>query len=77
MIYLQDDDDNMSVTPMMDMTYCHIVGSVRSYNQKRNIMILTISPVTDLNRLTTHLLEVIHMAFHSKKIEQMVKFFLF
>ncbi|KAB7505810.1 Replication protein A subunit [Armadillidium nasatum] len=62
-----DQDRNSS---LMEMTYCKVIGSLRTQREKKHIMIFNIVPVIDLNRITTHLLEVLHT---SAKIQEIQK----
>ncbi|XP_027231867.1 replication protein A 32 kDa subunit [Penaeus vannamei] len=65
----QEGGDDGSKGPLMEMTYCRIAGSVRSHQGKRNLMVFRIVPITDLNFITTHILEVIHAQLKLQHIE--------
>nr|XP_053647373.1 replication protein A 32 kDa subunit-A-like [Cherax quadricarinatus] len=45
---------------LMEMTYCRVSGAIRSQMGKRHIIVFRIAPITDINLITTHILEVIH-----------------
>lgn len=45
---------------MRENTYVRICGNIRSFGGKRSVIAFKMMPVTDLNELTTHILEVIH-----------------
>lgn len=47
-------------TSLMEMTYCRVSGAIRFQMGKRNLIVFRILPLTDLNLITTHLLEVMH-----------------
>jgi len=66
-----NEDDNDSRANLMENTYCRLAGSVRSHQGKRNLMIFKISPVTDLNRITTHILQVMHTQLKLENISKM------
>jgi len=50
-----------------DGVYVRIVGSLRSFNNKRNIVAFRIQPLTDFNELTYHFLEVIYVHLFNTK----------
>lgn len=66
-----NEDDNDSRAALMENTYCRLAGSVRSHQGKRNLMIFKISPVTDLNRITTHILQVMHTQLKLENVSKM------
>lgn len=53
--------------PMKQDTYVRVYGHLRSFNNKRNVVAFKILPVTDMNELTTHLLETIHSHMYLDK----------
>ncbi|XP_042869677.1 replication protein A 32 kDa subunit-A-like [Penaeus japonicus] len=65
----QEGGDDGSKGPLMEMTYCRVAGSIRSHQGKRNLMVFRIVPITDLNFITTHILEVIHTQLKLQHIE--------
>lgn len=65
------EDDNEHRASLMENTYCRLAGSVRSHQGKRNLMIFKIAPVTDLNRITTHILQVMHTQLKLENISKM------
>ncbi|CAL4069026.1 unnamed protein product [Meganyctiphanes norvegica] len=67
------DDDDGSRSALMENTYCRLAGSVRSHQGKRNLMIFKIAPVTDLNLITTHILQVMHSQLKLENISRMQK----
>ena len=73
MIILQDDDDSSPKVPIIENSYCKAVGSVRSYQGKRNLVVFSITQLDNLNRLTTHILEVIHFMLKDKQPKSMVR----
>lgn len=52
--------DSEKVTAMRENTYVRVSGHVRSFGGKRNVTSFRIEPITDMNELTCHILEVIH-----------------
>ena len=45
---------------MEENTYVRVYGHLRSFNNKRNVVAFRVLPLTDMNELTTHLLETVH-----------------
>jgi len=68
-----NEDDDGSRAALMENTYCRLAGSVRSHQGKRNLMVFKISPVTDLNLITTHILQVMHTQLKLENIAKMQK----
>jgi len=66
-----NEDDDGSRASLMENTYCRLAGSVRSHQGKRNLMIFKITPVTDLNLITTHILQVMHTQLKLENIAKM------
>ncbi|KAF4519174.1 hypothetical protein B566_EDAN008237 [Ephemera danica] len=52
--------ENSEKQPMVEGIYCRMVGSVRSQEGSRYLMLLQVEPMTNANHLTEHLLAVIH-----------------
>lgn len=52
--------DEDRTIPMRENTYVRVYGNVRSFNNLRSVVAFKIAPITDMNELTTHLLEVVH-----------------
>ncbi|KAJ8032909.1 Replication protein A 32 kDa subunit [Holothuria leucospilota] len=52
-------------------TYVKIIGSIRSFSGKLTVSPFKIIPLTDLNEITVHMLEVVHAHMYlTKKINQ-------
>lgn len=66
-----NEDDDGSRAALMENTYCRLAGSVRSHQGKRNLMIFKIAPITDLNLITTHILQVMHTQLKLENISKM------
>jgi len=66
-----NEDDDGSRAALMENTYCRLAGSVRSHQGKRNLMIFKIAPITDLNLITTHILQVMHSQLKLENISKM------
>ncbi|CAH1773961.1 unnamed protein product [Owenia fusiformis] len=47
------------VSPMMENTYVRVYGNLRSFQGKQNITAFKVLPITDMNELTSHILETI------------------
>ncbi|XP_033738564.1 replication protein A 32 kDa subunit-B-like [Pecten maximus] len=52
--------DSERVSAMQENTYVRVSGHVRSFGGKRNVVAFRMIPLTDMNELTCHILEVIH-----------------
>ncbi|KAL3869242.1 hypothetical protein ACJMK2_041949 [Sinanodonta woodiana] len=69
--FVDNDDtvpDNEKVQAMRENTYVRVCGNVRAFGGKRNIVAFKITPVTDMNELTYHILEVIHSSVALSKM---------
>lgn len=66
-LWLEDGADNFGGPPVVVNTYCRIYGSVRSQNNGKTIMLFKLEPVSSVNEVTTHLLEVLHARYMSEK----------
>jgi len=59
-----DNDENTPEeereVPARENMYVRVHGHVRSFQGKHHVMAFKISPITDMNELTTHMLEVVH-----------------
>ncbi|XP_050402173.1 replication protein A 32 kDa subunit-B isoform X1 [Patella vulgata] len=59
-----DNDESLPaeerVPSMRENTYVRICGHVRSFGGKRSVVAYNMSPITDMNELTCHMLEIIH-----------------
>lgn len=49
-------------------TYVRVFGFLREQNEKKHILVVKILPVTDLNELTSHLLEVTFVTLKAEKM---------
>ncbi|KAK4288737.1 hypothetical protein Pmani_038252 [Petrolisthes manimaculis] len=54
---------------LMEMTYCRAAGTMRTHQGKRHLMAFQITPVTDLNVITNHVLSVIHAGLKLQQIQ--------
>ncbi|XP_052774059.1 replication protein A 32 kDa subunit-B-like [Mya arenaria] len=52
--------DEERIQSMRENTYVRVRGTVRSFGGKKSITASKITPVTDMNELTYHILEVVH-----------------
>nr|CAD7200408.1 unnamed protein product [Timema douglasi] len=67
--WVDADSDEDSPVAVMESNYYRVYGSLRSQAGKRHVTLFKILPLTDLNELTSHILEVTHCTLKS---EQMV-----
>lgn len=49
-------------------TYVRVYGSLREQHQKKHILIMKIEPISDLNELTSHLLEVMFVDLKAERL---------
>lgn len=56
--------------------YVRVHGHVRAFAGKRNVAAFRVVPLTDMNELTSHLLEVIYAHAHWTKGQAMVRVYL-
>ncbi|KAF9549896.1 replication factor A protein 2 [Mortierella hygrophila] len=57
--YPSDHDDPEEVNSILLNTYARIVGTVKIFNQKQYIQVHSIRPITNMNEVTYHNLEVL------------------
>ncbi|XP_078039246.1 replication protein A 32 kDa subunit-like [Augochlora pura] len=65
--WLEAEKSSSSPTFKID-TYVRVYGHLREQNDVPHILMLKMMPMTELNELTTHLLEVMYIALKSKKM---------
>ena len=51
---------------IVEGSYVRIHGTVRMFNESKNVMCLTVEPITDFNELTSHYLQCIHVHLERK-----------
>lgn len=59
----------------MENTYAVMIGSIRNtsaQHNQRHIMVFQIFPVTDLNDVTAHTLQIVYISLKSEDLEQQV-----
>ncbi|OAQ34883.1 replication protein A, subunit RPA32 [Linnemannia elongata AG-77] len=68
--YPSDHDDPEEVNSILLNTYARIVGTVKMFNQKQYIQVHSIRPVTNMNEVTYHNLEVltVHVSATRSKV---------
>nr|XP_002740859.2 PREDICTED: replication protein A 32 kDa subunit-like [Saccoglossus kowalevskii] len=70
--WVDSDDSSGDVDgaqPIPENTYVRVIGQLRSFGGKRNISAFKVRPLTDLNELTMHLLEVVHSHMYIEKAQ--------
>ena len=55
---------------MRENTYVRVHGHVRAFQDKRNVAAFRVLPLTDMNELTTHMLEVVHCHLYLTKSQK-------
>ncbi|KAG8228322.1 hypothetical protein J437_LFUL007040 [Ladona fulva] len=69
--FIESSESGETSSPtVMENSYYRVIGSVRMMQGKPHVMALQLYPLAELNELTTHLLEVIHLQVKSKKLQQ-------
>jgi len=62
-VWLEADDQNLFLRELrrtwQPHTYVRVVGHLRSFQQKRNVVAFRVQPLADPNELTLHLLDVV------------------
>lgn len=64
-LWLEEGDSN--IPQVVVNTYARVYGSVRNQNGARVIMIFRLAPLSSINELTTHLLEVLNARFKAEE----------
>lgn len=69
--HFMDNDENTppeeQTVAMRENSYVRVCGNIRSFNNKRSLVTFRIVQLTDMNELTSHILEVIYSHLHLKK----------
>nr|CAD7600019.1 unnamed protein product [Timema genevievae] len=66
--WVDADSDEDSPVAVMESNYYRVYGSLRSQAGKRHVTLFKILPLTDLNELTSHILEVTHCTLKSEQM---------
>lgn len=67
--WLEDSDGGNANAPQIILnTYCRVYGTVRTQNDRKTVMLFKIEPVTTINEVTTHLLEVLNARYTAEKL---------
>ncbi|XP_076044142.1 replication protein A2 [Oratosquilla oratoria] len=66
-----DSETENQTNTIMENSYARLIGSVRTQQGKKHLMIFKIQPLTNLNLLTTHILEAMHSKLKLSKISKM------
>ncbi|KAL8570701.1 hypothetical protein ACOMHN_039136 [Nucella lapillus] len=61
--------DEQREEPVRENTYARICGHVRSFQGKRNVVAFKVTPVTDMNEVTCHMLEIIRAHAAANMVE--------
>ncbi|XP_012253595.2 replication protein A 32 kDa subunit [Athalia rosae] len=61
--------DKSAQEPAIEVnTYVRVYGSLREQHQEKHILVMRMRPITNLNELTSHLLEVIYVALKGERL---------
>ncbi|CAL8085383.1 unnamed protein product [Calicophoron daubneyi] len=67
--FFVEDEDVASgrSAPLRELSYVRVEGHVRNFQGTKHIIAFRVSPVTDMNELTTHMMEIIYVRMlHAK-----------
>jgi len=67
-LYSQDSTNEQNV--LCENTYGRVVGALRTLKGQKYLIIFKSSPVTDMNEVTCHILEVIQTRMKLKKLKE-------
>lgn len=62
--------DGSDVSTIMENTYVSVVGTARTQQGRKHVMIFKIQPLYDINQITTHILQVIKTPFALEAINK-------
>ncbi|XP_070556465.1 replication protein A 32 kDa subunit-like [Ptychodera flava] len=65
-----DAGDSEKSRPIPENTYVRVIGQLRTFGGKRNISAFKVQPLTDLNELTMHMMEVLHSHMYVDKAQK-------
>jgi len=68
--YVGTDGDSSEPTMLAEATYGRVVGALRKMKGQKYVIIFKTAPVTDLNEITCHMLEVIQTRMKLKKLKE-------
>ena len=57
----------------MENTYCRVHGTFKTHQGNKQLLALHVEPITDLNWVTAHMLEVVHAALYLESIKTNVR----
>lgn len=57
-----------NLPPVKEGSYVRVYGIIRDHDNKKNVMIMKMLPVVDVNEITTHLLECIQSRTESESL---------
>lgn len=60
-LWLEQDSESQAKLPVQEGVYCRVFATIRNQNSEKLLMILKIAPITSINEITTHLIEVLHV----------------
>jgi len=66
-MYVEGDTD--ATVPVIENTYCVVLGSIRSTDENKHLMIFNIYPITDINEVYEHILAVSHAMLKADNME--------
>ncbi|XP_017784903.1 PREDICTED: replication protein A 32 kDa subunit [Nicrophorus vespilloides] len=67
-LWLETDNDKLPT--VLEGRYVQIYGTLRSINGEKSVMIFNLSQVKNINMITTHLLEMIHVRLVAEKMSK-------
>lgn len=68
--YWLEEGDTFKTPDVMINNYARVYGTIRSHGGKKTLMIFKMLPVTILNEVTTHLLEVLNSRYKAEEFSK-------
>ena len=68
--YWLEEGDALKSPDVMVNNYTKIFGTTRRHDGKKTLMVFKMVPLTDINELTTHLLEVLMARYKSEEFSK-------
>uniref|UniRef100_A0A0P4VYW3 Replication protein A C-terminal domain-containing protein n=1 Tax=Scylla olivacea TaxID=85551 RepID=A0A0P4VYW3_SCYOL len=62
-------DSETEEEPLMENTYCQVHGTFKTHQGNKQLLALHLEPITDLNWITAHMLEVVYTALQLQRIK--------
>jgi len=67
--WIEGEGNAVSSIQVVENTFCRVIGSVRQSQDKRHIMAFRVAPVTNVNEITSHLLETQYIKLKMRQLK--------